>query len=460
MGFRAYSKAFIPQFLWPLGRWIDKIILKSVYLYFYFRRRLFDLRNNKLIEGMEFPLYTFVIPGYDPLSESLSDYLKRKGFFVQEGRHSIYISLPQEIDALCPGLLDRYPKNVGLKIVKSQEDAPDNSRYYTSYKLAHASTVYSMKAVGTVFEKVIISNLLNMHKCAPRVYGNVKLTGSDFVFDGLIVQNIEGITVRGDDGVRFIKRFKSTLQKLGLGTVSIKEHSDLLPPLFRDNIRSDGDNYYYVDIQNFIFLRSFTEKDIAYTSYDRVCGKKEESISSYCLENETESWRRRYQCLKHTISEFHLWLAGVLGVLSIDYPASRVLDKVANNDLLAMYFMYYQAAWVDLYRKKDEVILTEKMLYFSGFARFTLLDENEYGQEECTDIERYQIICVDLEQINSLPRGINNYKDKIVIVACFTSVLDTEVLTRMSHLSYQDELTLNSVRIFSHEKVKLAVARL
>ena len=255
MEFRSYSKTFIPKFLWPFGRWIDRIILKTVYVFFSIRRYAFALRNEKLVEGMIFPSFDIVIPGYNPEAETLSDYLKQKGIYVLEGMHSIYVSLPCDIDALCPDLRRGYPENIGLKIIKSQEDAPDHSRYYTSYKLAPASTAFSMRAVGSVFEKVIVSNLLNLNKCAPRVYGNIKLKYNELIFDGLVVQNIEGEMVTGEAGVRFMNIFKKTLNTLGIGTVSIKEHSDLLPPDFRNNIKFDGKDYYYVDIQNFIFLK-------------------------------------------------------------------------------------------------------------------------------------------------------------------------------------------------------------
>ncbi|MDH3347540.1 MAG: hypothetical protein OEM02_05490 [Desulfobulbaceae bacterium] len=418
MGFRAESKKHIPRFFWPLGRGIDKVILKSLYFYYFLKRVSFDSRNNcLLIENRKFKKFNIIIPNFDYKKDQISSYLRRENFTVLEGRHSVYLYLDEDLKRICPDLKTYYPMNVGLKIIKSQEMSPDGSRYYTSRKLAPASTYFSMRAVGTVLEKVIISNLLSSENVAPRVYDFVKLQAGKINFDGLIVQNIGGEIVHGVAGTRFIKKFKKVLDGYGLETVSIKEHCDLLPPYFRDNIKSDGKKKYYVDIQNFIFLKNFFFKENVTNSYKRFLSlsfKSDPVVTS-------KQWRSQLTEMREAFSEFNDAFSSCIQEIGLDASKVKVLDAQSETDMVALFWLCNQAKWVTVYREAGVLNEVKKMLFHSGYGRFTISPINKDIHHNLIDsLQESDVFCLNIDTLEKILKSNKSLSGKVLIL-CFNS---------------------------------------
>jgi hypothetical protein len=225
---------------------------------------------------------------------TLDKELSAAEIIVLSGRHSVYIHRRRDIAALNPDISRCYPGAIGLKLIKGRQMAPDGTPFYTSEAIAPASTRWSMKAIGSISEKKAVSNLLNTEGVAPRIFDIIRLESANGAFHyAFVTQHVSGTVVQGDKGSQFINRFKSVLKKLGMETVSIKEHCDLRPPEFRGNIIGDGTGTWYVDIQNFVIadgtvVRSIADKARrslldAYNVSNQRAPKNEEQVANFWL---------------------------------------------------------------------------------------------------------------------------------------------------------------------------------
>ncbi|MEA3437076.1 MAG: hypothetical protein U9R43_11465, partial [Thermodesulfobacteriota bacterium] len=208
-------KEHIPESYWPIFKAIDSYLINLLYISYLCRRLLHNLRcggfpQRDPLDTFNFNTVPDIFPGTNPVKK-----LQKLGINFSEGRHSVYLSDPKAIERICPSITEIYPQPFGLKIIKSQQISSDGTPYYTSSRLAAASNAITMRAVGSVLEKVAISNLLNMYNVAPRVFDIVKIKNPRNAYWALVVQPVEGKVVTGERGVIFIKKLTKALRKAG-----------------------------------------------------------------------------------------------------------------------------------------------------------------------------------------------------------------------------------------------------
>ncbi|MCK5664519.1 MAG: hypothetical protein KAI17_13600, partial [Thiotrichaceae bacterium] len=283
----------------------------------------------------------------------LASILEKVQIKYKSGRHSIYIESLDDIAKINPDITKRFPFPVALKLIKSQELSPDKTPYYTSHKLAPASTWFSMVAVGSMLEQAVVSNLLNEKGVAPRVYDIIRLEARDGSWRfAYVVQPIKGKVVTGKKGEKFITRFKVVLEQYGMETISIKEHCDLSPPDFRNNIRSDSTGTYYVDIQNFVQLSSSFGKQLLVN-----IGRYRNKNTSFHTQKSEE------------ISTLNSFLTSG----GLDLSTSTCMDICMPNESLMIEVMAEGCGWYYCVRSSEDVLLVRKYLYYHSFCRFDVL---------------------------------------------------------------------------------------
>lgn len=264
MQIRTRLKKIFPSALWPALRKIDAYVIYFTYVFLFLRKLYKDRRlnlNHSLQQSI--PLFQSKIPFSAENDEDLGTLLYNAGISSASGRHSVYVSSRSDVAKINEKILDCYPEGSGIKIIKSRELSPDGTPYYTSAKLAPASNWWSMRAVGSMAEKKAVSNVLASANLAPRVYDIIKLQSDNGTFHyAFVVQHVKGTIVRGDEGGKFIARFKAALAEMGIETFSIAEHCDLRPPDFRNNIMGNAYGMWYVDIQNFVFADAMVVRAI------------------------------------------------------------------------------------------------------------------------------------------------------------------------------------------------------
>lgn len=391
-GFRSKLKKIVPVSWWPWFRAVDKYIIDLLYTYLWAKRVIYTLPDRVKKKSPSQAIFSWPLaldlpvgPGSDPLA-----FLKQLGCRVFHGRHSFYLSRRADIEKICPALLDFYPYPFGLKIVKSGEISPDGSPYYTSRLLAPASSHMSMRAVGSMLEKVSISNLLHEHGVAPRVHDLVRLEGAAGSYHAFIVQHVGGDFVTGEEGVKFIRRFLRVFQRLELEIISIDEHCDLRPPDFRHNIVADPSGSYYVDIQNFVLYPS---------GYGAKVQKRLRQLMM--IESSACSGGRDFP------------IRGVEGFLhscGVSIHKARILDLWGDDGTMARQLLAGGAGRVSLVRPVKLASLIRQSLYLSGFSRFEVISPAS-GVKDDFDL----VICRSRDLNGALAR-CNRFRTLILLL--------------------------------------------
>lgn len=363
MGIRGRFKSITPKVLWPAFRFFDKYLIHSLYVYFALKRSIcrFFCKRHSLPPQPVPLLFSHIDFGSYP-GDNLDFHLDAAHITYKSGRHSVYIESYEDIAKINPEITQKYPYPVALKLIKSQELAPDATPYYTSRRLAPASTWFSMVAIGSMFEQAVVSNLLNDRNVAPRVYDIVHLQSESGSWRyAYVVQPIKGEVVTGNAGIQFVARFKKAMEQLGMETMSIQEHCDLRPPEFRNNIISDTNGIYYVDIQNFVLAdRRFGDKLLL-------------TMEQRKLQNRQKSGK---PCIGSVDTSVNL--AELFQKCGVSIKKTVCVDILTEDESLAIEALAAGCIWCHLARFENDISLVKRYLYYHGYSRFCL---SEYDIE-------------------------------------------------------------------------------
>jgi hypothetical protein len=368
---RAGLRKLIPASLWPFFRRIDKYIIDALYIYFATRRFL-ARKTVRYIHPLcqSVPLVNSSVHfGSETTSDNLVHRFKIEKLNFKSGRHSVYIYRPEDITRIHPALLQWYPHPFGLKIIKSREMASDSTPYYTSRHLAPASSWFSMFAVGSMKDKMVISNLLASEEVAPRVYDLLKLESEDGGWQyALVVEHMDEGVVTGHDGIEFVERFTSALNTLGMQTLSIKEHCDLRPPDFRHNIVKGRFHTCYVDIQNFVmFHRAFLDEVFCKIEHLRTLDASPLLIDTLLEDSRRQQGdhdfiRENCKLLQHFLEQHGICIENLL-----------LVDKSNGSGIFTMCCLHLGAKWCIMVREESRMEWFGSYMTLLGYSRFQVV---------------------------------------------------------------------------------------
>lgn len=393
-----------------------------IYSCCYLKRTLFDFFNRPF----RFPLQqtiTNIFPEHvllDSDDRDISRNFRESGFHVEEGRHCLYLSKENDLQKIMSSTYKKYPDRIGIKVIKSRQISPDNTPYYASAKNAPASNFITMRAVGSTLQKIIISNILSLSGCAPRVYDLVYFKVGEYRFFGLIVQHIEGEIVSGKAGELFIEKFRAILKKEHIETVAVKENKDFQPPEYNNNILADSNGTpTYVDIQNFEMLgwRDFHYPQKLLKRFDvipcfpdtKVVKRKEISYMNA-------------QRLKRKIQRLNGRFVQYLTEKCFKLKESIIFDIGYPIGLMTGFALSSGAAWSYILDMDDDGKIAERYLFENGFSRFELiqfLSKNEKALEK----NRIDCLCYSLRYgLRLLLTLTNSMKPQFVLIdTCFSN---------------------------------------
>lgn len=362
-GIRGSLKSIIPNMLWPVFRFFDRYLINSMYVYLALKRGLFRFCSKRhSLRPQPVPLlFSHIDFGSYP-GDNLNSHLDAAHITYKSGRHSVYIESYEDIAKINPELTQKYPYPVALKLIKSQELSSDTTPYYTSCRLAPASTWFSMVAVGSMLEQAVVSNLLNEQSVAPRVYDIVHFKSESGSWRyAFVVQPIKGEMVTGNAGIQFVSRFIEAMGQFGMETMSIQEHCDLRPPEFRHNIISDTNGIYYVDIQNFVLAdRRFGDKLLL-------------TMEQRKLKNRRKSEKTWIESANNSVN-----LTELFRRCGIDIKEIACVDIITEDESMAIEALAAGCIWCHLARFENDMSFVMRYLYYHGYSRFCLSD---YGIE-------------------------------------------------------------------------------
>ena len=338
-------------------------------------------RKNYLIDISQY-LFTYDTKlQLSPVPKEIKDILDINGIKYRTGAHSIYIYRTDDIKKINEQIVYDYPKDIGLKIIFSQNISKDGSVFYTSNKVGPSSNIISVKAVGSVLDKIAISNILSLYNISPRVYDIIWIKSKKYKFQAMVVKNIEGRYVDEREGKSFIKKLKNILKKedikiLGLGLKSI----DFRPPNFNYNIiKAKNGNFYYVDIQNFEFkskikniLKLFPDfKKKKYFKNNHLLIKDKNNFK--LIPSSNVIGMKTNNQIKVIFNIFEKEKYSVYN--------KKILDVGCNNGMLLFSFLNKGARWCVGLDKPKNIELINKFSFYNKFSRINLIGCDIFGSK-------------------------------------------------------------------------------
>jgi hypothetical protein len=417
---RSLLKSIIPQKLWPFFRAVDVYVIYLLFVYFAIKRVVVGrlivldhaLRQKVMVLRCNISLCA------DTGTDTLAQTLIREGLAVFQGRHTVYIASKNDIDRISAGLRERYWQQFGVKIIKSRQMAVDGTPYYTSSQLAPASTWFSMFAVGSVAEKMVVSNLLHLEGVAPRVIDLVKFESHDGTWRyAQIVEHVGNKVVTGEQGVEFMRSFTNALKTLGLETMSIKEHSDLRPPDFRGNILCDEEGHCrYVDIQNFIFKNNVKIRSIL----SDIKKRYEDYSAVFIIEEliKYSFYKRKSINLAEILSDK---VRVFLQNNRLEINRSIIIDSGEDFGFFSMLFLHLGASWCTLLRGEEDHQLIEEIFIILGYSRFSVVTPSSFDHSTSRNMPHSQRTIMFIEYKDDLLADISHIDHLIfdaLVVLC------------------------------------------
>ena len=362
------------------------IILNLLRIYGNFRNLIFIIINRKRRKNNIIPynqyLFTYNtnLP-LSPLPNEIKKIFDKNGIKYRAGAHSIYIHRIEDINKINKQLLYDYPKNIGLKIIFSQIISKDGSVFYTSNKIGPSSSIISVKAVGSVLDKMVVSNILYLHDISPRVYDIIWIKSKEYTLQAMVVKHIDGDFIRGKEGESLINKLINIIKNedikiLGFGLKSI----DFRPPKFNYNIINDSSgNLYYVDIQNFEFkfknrnilnLFPILNKKIFLTDKNLLKNDK------YSIQSISSSIDFRIRTDKQIKIIFNFFKKNEYSIYN-----KTVLDIGCNNLMLLFNFLNQGIRWCVGLDKPEIIEYLKKLFFYNKFSRINFIGCNPFKSE-------------------------------------------------------------------------------
>ncbi len=303
---------------------------------------------------------------------SLRKHLDDEGCSYKEGEFALYIDDEKIIKSINSEIQCKYPYDIALKIIKSQEISKDGTPYYCGSEVSETSTYIVKIAVGSILEKAIISNILSENKVTPRVYDIVKICSGNSYLYAMVVQPIKGQNVYGGEGASFLEKFYKVCNKEEIAIIGGTNCGDFKPEKFGNNIIKDDISIYYIDIQNFHLKNSNKRienlagsiKDVTHFGASnplRPARYAYQSIPSLGVGGKRDSLYRI-----HKINDFLLRN-------DVSVEGNNVLDVGCNLGLFIRYSLSKGAKWCVGADMPAIANVTRRFLNESGFMRFDII---------------------------------------------------------------------------------------
>lgn len=335
------------------------------------RRVMREYRYTKVVPPLRQQILTYQSNIEFNSVESLPNIFEQLGFHFVQGAYATYLWRRQDIDAISSEISNSYPYPFGLKIFNSTDMSPDGTPYAASNKSSRYSSPITKRAVGPLWEKMIISNILSLRNVAPRIYDIVKLQSGETTAFAFVVQHIDGRVVTGQAASRFFKQFKRVLVEEEIEIFAESTNIDFRSPSYNKNIVSDSTGTYYVDIQEFGINRKGHHKRLVEAMHD---------ITHFGASQPFRPKKYAYQSVPgasalgkrdslYRISN----LDEFLGRQLVDYQNSTVLDVGCNLGIFTAHALSRGARWVVGLDTPKIIQVSKQFLIEGGFSRFDLI---------------------------------------------------------------------------------------
>lgn len=300
----------------------------------------------------------------------LRDQLMSDGLAVPEGGHTIYLSPEVIAKTQFSVVLNNYPTDAGLKIIKNVGGVADTDYVHGGdYSRLHRKLTHSHGLLSTV------ANVLHIEGLGPRLYDLLELQVGDNVWTAYVVKHCEGRapTVTECENAMSSLRALERRHVLKLSAPGGYDHMDFCCPDCNGNalVEEKTGKFNYVDFQNLLLVNygRYLEELALAAGADTHFGQK--SI--------LRGGRYLYQSIpavslaaKRNINDRGAAFVELLRAGKCSVENRLVIDIGCNIGMMIGQYLKMGAAWVHGWDKKTVIAHTEKLLFALGCTRFSL----------------------------------------------------------------------------------------
>jgi hypothetical protein len=315
--------------------------------------------------------------------EELLVYLTQNRMPYAEGGNTIYLCSTSVKSGVFSPLMERYPHDAGLKIIKNVGPVSNTSYVHvtqTSSSLLHKLITHRLPELS------LVATFLYNWGLGPRMYDLVEIQFGEQTWSAFVVQHVTGRAPTNDECEEAMTRFRG-LEREGLLAVTLPEgyeDDDLVCPDCNGNAITDCEGRFrYIDFQNFLLLNyeSYMQRMTAGLGNEaKMTGGRQIGKVSRGRATREGGWSTVERSLtRRRALEEALRTAGASlhdrVVLSVDDDVSATIAS----------YLGAEARWCHGWVDEGRSGWTEGLLLALGCTRFSITDRR---YERASDLER------------------------------------------------------------------------
>jgi len=308
-----------------------------------------------------------------------------------QGGHTVYLPPSFIRESSFRTLLDHYPPDAGLKIVKSPGGV-DSGRYYHD----------SLKKISVLHKRLIhnhrhlslVANLLFTKGVGPRLYDLVELQLGAHICTAYVVRHVDGRVPSLNECEAGVKNIRD-LENQGLVKVTIPhgfEDDEFECPSCANNAFMDQNgNFNYVDFQNFLLTN--------YESFLRSVAVQAREASHFGDPIIVRGGRYLYQSVpgvslpaKRDMDVRATAITQLMDQARVSIKDRLVLDVGCNIGMMIAQCLKLGAKWAHGWDREQIIPHTERLLLALGCTRFSTssgeITQSRRVEEEIPDFLR------------------------------------------------------------------------
>ena len=287
-----------------------------------------------------------------------------------QGGHTIYLPPSFIRQSSFRTLLERYPPDAGLKIVKSPGGVDDGRYYHDSLKrisLLHKRLIHNHRHLS------LVANLLFSKGVGPRLYDLVELQFGAHVCTAYVVRHVDGRVPSTEECEAGVKNIRD-LENQGLVKVTIPhgfEDDEFECPSCANNAFIDQNGKFnYVDFQNFLLTN--------YQSFLRSVAVRAREASHFGDPAILRGGRYLYQSVpgvnlpaKRDIAVRATAITWLMDQAGVSVKDRLILDVGCNIGMMIAEYLKLGAKWGHGWDREQIIPHTERLLLALGCTRFS-----------------------------------------------------------------------------------------
>jgi hypothetical protein len=303
-------------------------------------------------------------------TDDLLRYVASIGAPSSQGAHTVYLPPSFVRQSSFRMLLERYPPDAGLKIVKSPGGVDTSSYYHDSLKkisVLHKRLIHDHRHLS------LVANLLFSKGVGPRLYDLVELQFGAHVCTAYVVRHVDGRVPSRTECEAGVKNIRD-LEKRGLIKATIPDGFDdeefECPSCANNAFMDQNGRFNYVDFQNFLLT--------GYESFLRSTAARAREASHFGDRAILRGGRYLYQSVpgvnlpaKRDIAVRARVIRRLMETAGVSVKDRLVLDVGCNIGMMMAEYLRLQAKWGHGWDREQIIPHTERLLLALGCTRFS-----------------------------------------------------------------------------------------